>query len=61
MSFAYLTTLDEVLRTTVWHLEEVRRSPDESGRYFNLMMASRAMRCALQIHEIGLQWKKVKP
>jgi hypothetical protein len=59
-SFAYLTTLDEILLIAIRHLEEVRRAPNLLDQKFNLSMASRAIRCALEIYRDRAQQEEVK-
>ncbi len=48
--FAYLDTLDEVLRTVVYFCEEARHSQSDLAISVNLRMASRAMRNALKLY-----------
>ena len=48
--FAYLDTLDEVLRLVMFHCEEARHSQTQLKFGVNLRMASCAMRHALKLY-----------
>ena len=48
--FAYLDTMDEVLRLVVFYCEEARHSQSHLEISVNLKMASRAMRNALELY-----------
>ena len=48
--FAYLDTVDEVLRLVMFYCEEARHSQTQLAIGVNLKMASRAMRCALELY-----------
>lgn len=48
--YLYLTTLDEVLLEAIENLEMVRHATSPWVQGVRLKMASRAMRCALEIY-----------
>ena len=48
--FAYLDTMDEVLEMVFEFAEEARQSQDDVRMGSYLKMASRALRCALEIY-----------
>ena len=47
---AYLSTMDEVLEMTLEFVEEARQSEDDVRLGVYLRMASRCMRCALEMY-----------
>ena len=58
--FAYLDTLDEMLRIAVYFCEEARTSQSDLAIGANLRMASRAMRYALKLYgdQSEQKWKE---
>jgi hypothetical protein len=57
---AYLDTMDEVLTMTLEFLEEARLSQDDVRLGAYLKMASRSMRCALEIYGDHLAQNRVE-
>jgi hypothetical protein len=50
LTYPYMVTLDEVLEIVIEHLDIVRNTDDLLKQGVHLKMASRAMRCALEIY-----------
>jgi hypothetical protein len=50
LSYPYAVTMDEVIEIVIEHLEIVRNTDDLLRQGVHLKMASRAMRCALEIY-----------
>jgi hypothetical protein len=48
--YPYAVTMDEVIEIVIEHLEIVRNTDDLLRQGVHLKMASRAMRCALEIY-----------
>jgi hypothetical protein len=55
LTYPYAVTMDEVLEIVIEHIDEVRNTEDMVRQGAHLKMASRALRCALEIY--GLQLK----
>jgi hypothetical protein len=53
LSYPYAVTMNEVLEIVVEHVDKVLNTSDMVKQGVHLMMASRALRCALEIY--GLQ------
>lgn len=53
--YPWLLTLDEALILCVQHLEEARDSQDRLILGLHLKMASRALRCALEVYGMRLE------
>lgn len=53
--YPWLLTLDETLILCVQHLEEARDSQDRLTLGLHLKMASRALRCALEVYGMRLE------
>jgi hypothetical protein len=49
LNYAFYQTMDEVLELVVTHCERARDADSDQSMELNIKMASRAMRCALQI------------
>ena len=50
LSYPYAVTMNEVLEIVVEHIDEVLNTDDMVKQGVHLKMASRAMRCALEIY-----------
>jgi hypothetical protein len=50
LSYPYAVTMDEVIEIVIEHLDIVRNTDDHLKQGVHLKMASRAMRCALEIY-----------
>lgn len=50
LDFTHCHTLNDVLLLAINHCEEARLAPDSVTLETHLKMASRALRCALEIH-----------
>jgi hypothetical protein len=50
LDYAYLATLDEALMLSIEHIEAVRHADSPLVQGVHLKMASRALRCALELY-----------
>ena len=57
---AYLDTMNEVLEMTAEFVEQARQSQDDTRLGAYLKMASRCMRCALEIYGEHLEQNRSK-
>jgi hypothetical protein len=55
LDYPYAITLDEVLEIVVEHVDAVRGTDDMLRQGVHLKMASRALRCALEIYGSVIQ------
>jgi hypothetical protein len=55
LNFAWVLTLDEVLEIVIEHCENARHSSDQQKIGIYLKMASRAMRCALEVYGSAIE------
>jgi hypothetical protein len=55
LTYPYAVTLDEVLEIVIEHLEIVRNTDGLLKQGVHLKMASRAMRCALEVYGSQLE------
>lgn len=62
MNYAFYLTMNEVLELIVFHCERARHAECDPEMGVHLKMASRAMRCALEIYgsHLGVQKEEVK-
>ena len=60
IDYAHLDEMDWAMFQAIGFLEEARRAEDEEKMEFHLKLASRAMRCALEMHIIWLQQQEDK-
>jgi hypothetical protein len=55
LTYPYAVTLDEVLEIVIEHIDKVQNTEDLLRQGVHLKMASRAMRCALEIYGSQLE------